>query len=272
MEERGDRLMEAPAGTQAGSPARKARLIAATAANLAAWHDLMLRALGHSTCYRDGWWLTHERVPQIFFSAIAVRPGAAATTCARGTSAAAWIAICDPWSDAGMGQAGFSIEGQHPWMVRQAQFGVGDAPTPASLDVLAVETADELADFEHASALGFGSPPQPPFTWHAPQVLADPRLRLWRGRLDGRTVATSMSFVEAGVLGVYGVCTLPDARRRGFGTAMTRAALATRGSLPSVLQPSSAAMPLYRRLGYEPFTTFRTWVRPARPATDASRQ
>jgi predicted GNAT family acetyltransferase len=81
--------------------------------------------------------------------------------------------------------------------------------------------------------------------------------------VDGRTVATSMSFAEAGVLGVYGVSTVPEARRNGFGTRLTEAALAFAAGLPAVLQPSSMAEPMYRRLGFERFGTFRTWVRPA---------
>jgi hypothetical protein len=259
---------EAVANGAAMERARAAALVAATAANLAGWHDLMLRALGHATTHQGGLWLTPDRVPQIFFSAIAIRPGASPEVCAAGTSTAAWIAVCDPWSDLSLEDSGFSVEGDHPWMVRGP--GALAISPPDGLSVERVTDADALADFERASAIGFGSPPQPPFTWHAPSVLADPRLHLWRGRHEGRTVSASMSFVEAGVVGVYGVSTIPDARRRGFAGALTRAALSADASLPSVLQPSSMAEPLYRQLGYLRFTTFRTWVRPAGPASDGS--
>ena len=245
-----------------------ATLVAATAANLAGWHDLMLRALGHATHHADGLWMTAERVPQIFFSAIAMRPEASSDACATMTDASSWIAVCDPWSDLSLAGAGFSGGGRPP--VDGPRTGRGGDRGAAGLTVERVVDADGLADFELASALGFGSPPQPPFTWHAPSVLADPRLHIWRGRLHGRTVSTSMSFVEAGVVGVYGVSTLPDARRRGFAGALTRAALSADPSLPSVLQPSTMAEPLYRRLGYRRFTTFRTWVRPAGSDTTRS--
>lgn len=240
---------------------REAALVAATAANLAGWHDLMLRALGHATRQDGGLWLTGDRVPQIFFSAIAVRSRASSEACAAGTSTAVWIAVCDPWNDLSLDGSGFSVEGDHPWMVRAP--GALAVAAPEGLRVERVTDAAGLADFELASAIGFGSPPQAPFTWHAPAVLADPRLQLWRGRLDNRTVSASMSFVEAGVVGVYGVSTVPDARRRGFAGALTRAALSADPSLPSVLQPSTSAEPLYRQFGYRRFTTFRTWVRPA---------
>lgn len=248
-------------------------LVAATAANLAGWHDLMLGALGHRTAHTEGLWLTPDRVPLIFFSAIAMRPGASNETCARGTSREAWIAVCDPWADLSLFDGGFTVEGDHPWMVREAgaeplpgdvsSGGWAPAAKPSALAVERVVDADGLADFELASAQGFGSPPQPPFTWHAPAVLADARLHAWRGRVEGRTVATAMSFVEAGVVGIYGVSTVPAARRRGYARLMTRAALSADPGLPSVLQPSAMAEPLYRQLGYRRFTSFRTWVRPA---------
>jgi hypothetical protein len=235
-------------------------LVAATAANMAAWHDLMLRGLGHVTRYVDGLWLTPDRVPPIYFAAIAVRHQASGDLIAAETVNDSWIAVCDPWADISLDAAGFSIEGDHPWMVRPPGPRI-DLAGPRSLAIERVVDADALADYELASALGFGSTPQPAFTWHPPSVLADPRLCLWRGTLDGRTVSTSMSFVEAGVVGVYGVSTVPEARRRGYATALTVAAMTAEPGLPSVLQPSAMAEGLYRELGYQRFTTFRTWVR-----------
>src|SRR3954451_15621678 len=90
------RIETSPTPSSLGSTAA---LIAATAANLAAWHELHLGALGRTSTYRDGLWLTGERVPHIFFSAIAVRPDASPTACEQGTINDSWIAVCDPWSD-----------------------------------------------------------------------------------------------------------------------------------------------------------------------------
>ena len=140
----------------------------------------------------------------------------------------------------------------------------------ALIEIERVRDADSLADFEQASAIGFGSEPQPPFSWHAPPILRDPRLALWRGRAGGRTVSTSMSFTHAGVIGIYGVSTIPEARRRGYATALTEAALGVDPALPSVLQPSRMGETLYAALGYRRFTTFRSWVRsPAVPVSRA---
>jgi predicted acetyltransferase len=50
-------------------------------------------------------------------------------------------------------------------------------------------------------------------------------------------------------------------RRRGLATAMTAHTLAAAVDVPAVLQPSTMAEPLYRRLGFRRFGAFRSWAR-----------
>jgi len=241
-------------------PATTAGLVASTAANLAGWHDLNVRALGHRTEWRDGWWLTPDDVPVIFFRAIAIRPGADPRVPLRTCHLADWLAVCDPWSDLDLGRNGLRYEADRPWMVRPA----GPVPQISVPDGVVIErVADDagLVDFERTAAIGFGATPQPPHTWHGRGLLADARFDLWLGRHAGDAIATANGFREAGVLGIYSVSTLPDARRRGSGRAMTARAVAATPDVPAVLQPSEMAEPLYRRLGFERFTTFRTWTR-----------
>jgi ribosomal protein S18 acetylase RimI-like enzyme len=55
------------------------------------------------------------------------------------------------------------------------------------------------------------------------------------------------------VAGIYSVGTLPEFRGRGFGVAVTRAAIEEarrRGYRLCVLQSSPKGYPLYRRLGF----------------------
>lgn len=240
--------------------AASAGLVAATAANLAAWHDLNVRALGHRAEWRDGWWLTPDDTPVIFFRAIAVRPGADPRVPIRACHLAPWMAVCDPWSDLPLDGHGMTHEADRPWMSRPA----GPVAPVALPDGLAIERVVDgagLLDFERTAAIGFGAAVQPPHTWHAPPLLADPRFDLWLGREAGDAIATANGFREAGVLGIYSVSTLPAARRRGTGRAITARAIGATPDRPAVLQPSEMAEPLYRRLGFERFTTFRTWTR-----------
>lgn len=255
--------MAAPALPSSPSRDDPGWLTAATAANLAGWHDLHLRSLGHRTAWRDGLWLTPDRVPVIFFSAIAVRPGASLDAVAHGTTGATWTAACDPWSDLGLAGSGYEHLSDQPWMSRPAG-PVAGAQTPPGLVIERVADVGGLVLFGATAAEGFDAGVVAPHTWHGPGVLADPRLDLWLGLVEGRPVAVSMGFREAGVLGVYGVATVPAMRRRGFASAMTTRALAAATDLPAVLQPSTMAEPLYGRLGFERFGAFRSWARGAR--------
>jgi ribosomal protein S18 acetylase RimI-like enzyme len=237
-------------------------LQAATARNLAGWHEVHVRALGLPTEHVDGLWLTTSKVPVIFFSAIGLEPEASAATAAGCLPLDHWVAVSDPWADLRLDVHGFTPEPDQGWMVRLPRpAGAVSAAGPAELQIERVEDADALWDFELAGAAGFGTAVQPRATWHAPAILRDATLTILRGRVDGQTVATSMSYRHAGILGIYGVSTLPAARRRGYATAMTVAALDLDPAIPAVLQPSQMAVSLYGRLGFERFATFRSWAR-----------
>lgn len=73
------------------------------------------------------------------------------------------------------------------------------------------------------------------------------------GFLDQEPVAVSEVYMADGVAGIYGVATLPWARRRGIGSAMIGAAMAVArqsGCHTAVLDAAEAALGLYRRLGF----------------------
>ena len=82
----------------------------------------------------------------------------------------------------------------------------------------------------------------------------------WIGSVAGRPVATARLHTAAGVAGVYTVVTVTDARRRGYGAAMTRRALlAARdtGLRVATLQASDAGRGIYGRMGFRTICTFR---------------
>jgi GNAT superfamily N-acetyltransferase len=73
------------------------------------------------------------------------------------------------------------------------------------------------------------------------------------GRLNGAPVATASLLLAGGIAGIYDVSTVPEARRRGIGTAMTVTALQEARALGyeiAFLQPSAMGRPLYERIGF----------------------
>jgi ribosomal protein S18 acetylase RimI-like enzyme len=89
--------------------------------------------------------------------------------------------------------------------------------------------------------------------------------RYYVGRLDGRPVATVERFAGAGVVSIQYVVTLPEARRRGIGAAMTRHAMTDARHLGyhvAVLTASPDGVGIYRRLGFREYCRFTRyeWV------------
>jgi len=88
--------------------------------------------------------------------------------------------------------------------------------------------------------------------------------RYFLARLEGRPVATAIGVVAGGAAGIYSVATLPEARGRGIGRAVTLAAMLDgreRGARIGVLESSPMGYPVYRRLGFVDVGGFRVVVR-----------
>ena len=97
----------------------------------------------------------------------------------------------------------------------------------------------------------------------APAVLdPDCPARLFLGYAQGKPVAASECFLFAGVAGLYNVVTITTARRRGFGNALTVAALVEArktGYSTAVLQASAQGKSIYARLGFVECGAFREY-------------
>ena len=86
-----------------------------------------------------------------------------------------------------------------------------------------------------------------------PLMTAD-NVRCFTGWHEGEPVATSVVVADDGLAGVYSVATRARARGRGFGQAMTAAALRAGveelGCTASYLQASAMGKGIYERMGY----------------------
>ena len=96
----------------------------------------------------------------------------------------------------------------------------------------------------------------------SPSFAADPDVRLFVGRLDGRLAGTSIAIRSRHASGVYNVGTLPSARRRGVGSALTWAAIDAGSAWECdtiVLQSSAMGLPMYSDMGFRtvaPYVVF----------------
>lgn len=155
---------------------------------------------------------------------------------------------------------GLHLVGHPPFMVRPAG-GVAPAPVPG-LEVRPVTDAATLEMFERTLIEGYPVPDMDAGnvpTLFPPGYL-DGTSHAFLGLVDGVPVGTSASHVAAGVNHVEFIATLPEARGRGIGAALTWAATVARPDLPAVLISSDDGRGVYASLGYLPVTRWTLWL------------
>lgn len=158
--------------------------------------------------------------------------------------------------------AGFAHGGSEPGMAVRISELVVPSAVPG-LEIARVGDDDALATWEATLGRGFGEG-EKEARWVASVYrklgYGDP-WRHYLGLLDGTPVATTTVFLAAGVAGVYFVMTVPEARRRGIGAAITYAALREAGAVAEygVLGSSPAGRSVYARLGFREYCTIELY-------------
>ncbi|HET7743329.1 MAG TPA: GNAT family N-acetyltransferase [Gaiellaceae bacterium] len=132
---------------------------------------------------------------------------------------------------------------------------VPEAPPPAA----GVEIEEAAPETARQVAVESGMPHAIAEQLYARSFADDPDVQLFAGRLEGRPVGTSVSIQGGGASGVVAVGTLPNARRRGVGTAVSWAAVDAgrrRGLDTVVLQASPMGLPVYEAMGFRTVVTY----------------
>ena len=120
---------------------------------------------------------------------------------------------------------------------------------PADLEIHELAGSDAIATWH----LVWGTSPamQAAYT---ESIEAIDRARILIGFIDGRAVSSAIAYGTADSVGLYGIATLPDAQRRGYGRAVTWAAIETARRAwavsTAVLQSTDQGVPLYRSMGF----------------------
>jgi len=152
---------------------------------------------------------------------------------------------------------GFTNRGQGVGMAIDLKAINEDVPPPAGLKIIEVKDNKTLKTWAHITSVGFGIPPHAEpavLEWFKTDLEYKQPIKLYLALLDGKPVATSNYYLGEGVCGIYFVATIPEARNRGVGFAVTQRPLQEARKLGyrvGILQASKMGEPVYRRLGFK---------------------
>lgn len=135
---------------------------------------------------------------------------------------------------------------------------------PPGFEAIEVTSPAGRRQFYETVSLGFSGRPLPP------SVPAE-RLELasgtpFLGRLRGEPIATAFLFVHRGVAGLYAVSTIENARRKGYGRAISEAAVQhgfRLGCTVAFLQSTEMATGVYESIGFRRNFEHAVWRTPA---------
>ena len=181
----------------------------------------------------------------------------------NGSSKTGEVVIFSPWLTPDLRPHGWNLMGHPPFMLRAA--GGELPPLPQGLRIERVCDAAGLIAAEQVIFNGFsdmdlsGATPGDLF---APALLNDDRMRFWVGWEGDAPVSMALGRVADGINHVHIVATVPEARNRGYGKALTWQATLADPSLPAVLIASTEGRPVYEKMGFLSVFRFTGWWRP----------
>ena len=171
--------------------------------------------------------------------------------------------LLSPWQTFDLSRHGLVLLGYPPLMVRLP--GERSVPAREGVQVHEVHAPGELALAEQVLVEGYPMPDLEPLRAGdllAPAILS-PATRVWLASVDDVAAAVAVAHLHAGVTLVEYVATLPFARGRGAGSAVTWAATLADPARPAMLVASDDGRPVYEAMGYVAIERWAAWLRPA---------
>lgn len=155
-----------------------------------------------------------------------------------------------------------------PWMPGMAVWPISSAGTAGAREGFEIRRATDSAgitDHIAAAAEGFGMPAE----WLdglRGRGLDDGAGRFYVGYADGEPVTSGMGQLTGSTIGIYNIATVPAARRKGYGAAMTQRIIddaVADGADVAILQASDMGKPTYERLGFRTVVEYVAYADPA---------
>ncbi|HEY7019602.1 MAG TPA: GNAT family N-acetyltransferase [Ktedonobacterales bacterium] len=169
-----------------------------------------------------------------------------------------WM-LWSAWPTPDLRATGLRLLEEMPLMVR-----LPGALPPAPPELRIVEALDDvtLRAMDHVMIDGY-----PVHELRPEERLTDARalggpMRFFVGYLGDEPVTCAASYTGEQEVGIYMVATMPQARGKGYGGAVTSAAVASAPDLPAILQASGDGQPVYTRLGFQVVTPYTIWYKP----------
>ena len=172
------------------------------------------------------------------------------------------VLLASAWPTGDLRPYGWSLMGHPP--VHLLPQGVPPRATPSGLRIARVSSPDLLHVWEQTVSRGYpleGLEDAPAGALAPPSMLADPHYGAWVGFVEDQPAAAAAAWAAHGVVNVMMVATLPEARRKGYGEALTWAASRLDPALPAMLLSSDDGRPVYERMGYLPLQRITLWYR-----------
>jgi GNAT superfamily N-acetyltransferase len=168
-----------------------------------------------------------------------------------------------------MEELGLVRASDEPWMPGMALHPIPTDGVPApgpGHEIRQVTDEPGVEDHIRTAAAGFEMPESILRGIISPTMAVHPSVAVYVGYADGEAVTTGLGVRTGRTIGVYNISTIPAARRRGYGAAMSaRIAVdgAAAGCDVAILQASDMGLPIYERLGYRTVIQYMGYVGPA---------
>ena len=182
------------------------------------------------------------------------------------------VLLLSPWPTPGVARNGWELAGHPPLMLRPGGIPAISPPVPPGLRIHEVADDELLSAFEAVLVEGYPledvGPPDPGCLFDG-RALEGGSFHCWVGTVGGRAVAASAAHFAADMVVVSWVATLAEFRGRGYGAALTWAALREAPRLPAALLASDPGRPVYERMGFLPLVRLTVWTGRRRPVPGA---